>query len=215
VVTAIEADGGTAVAVQADVAVEADVKRLFAETAAKLGPVTALVNNAGIRVPVSIADVTPEQLLSVFSTNAFGAILCAREAVQRMSTKRGGGGGVIVNVSSVAALFGGMAGDVVYAGSKAAVDAMTLGLAREVAGQGIRVCGVRPGITATEMWDDGDVSLAEVERSVHSLVPLARVGTPEEIAGAVLWLCSPAASYVTGTLLNVSGGREIDIPPGS
>lgn len=213
VVAAVVAGGGTATAVQADVAVHADVVRLFAEADERLGLVTALVNNAGVDVPVSVSEVTPEQLQSVFSVNAFGPYLCAREAVRRMSIERGGGGGVIVNVSSIAALYGGMPGDVVYAGIKAAVDALTLGLAREVASEGIRVCGVRPGMTATEMWDGGDVPLAEVERRARAFVPLARVGTPDEVAEAVLWLCSPAASYVTGALLNVSGGREINVPP--
>jgi len=209
----IVAGGGTAVAVQADVSVEADVVRLFQEADERLGPVAALVNNAGIDLPVAVAEVTAEQAQSLFATNAFGPVLCAREAVRRMSTARGGSGGVIVNVSSIAALYGGMPGDVIYAGSKAAVDALTLGLAREVAGQGVRVCGVRPGMTATEMWGDSGMSLDEVQRRAEAFVPLGRVGTPEEIAGAVLWLCSAEAGYVTGAIINVSGGREINIPP--
>ncbi len=212
VAAGIVAGGGTAIAVQADVAEEAAVVRLFAETDERLGCVTALVNNAGVYPPVAVADVTREQLERVFSANSFGPYLCAREAVRRMSTARGGNGGVIVNVSTIATLFGGMPGDVVYAGSKAAVDALTLGLAREVAGQGIRVCGVRPGMTATGLWDDAGASLVKVEAQVRELVPLGRVGTPEDIADAVLWLCSDEARYVTGTLLNVSGGREINVP---
>ena len=209
----IVAGGGTAIAVQADVAVEADVVRLFEEADERLGPVTALVNNAGMDIPVAVADVTKEQLEATFAANAFGPFLCAREAVRRMSTANGGAGGVIVNISSIAAVYGGMPGDVIYAGSKAAVDALTLGLAREVAAQGIRVCGVRPGMTATEMWSDSGMPLEEVRRRAEAFVPLARVGTPEEIAGAVLWLCSDAASYVTGAIVNVSGGREVNIPP--
>jgi NAD(P)-dependent dehydrogenase (short-subunit alcohol dehydrogenase family) len=212
VVVAIEAGGGTGFAVRADVAIEHDVVRLFDETRTRLGTVTALVNNAGIHQPEVVAEMTASRLQAVFSTNTFGPYLCAREAVRCMSTARGGGGGVIVNVSSVAAVFGGMRGDVVYAGSKAAVDALTLGLAREVAEEGIRVCGVRPGLTATELWG-GESSLEQVERQAPAAVPLGRLATPDEIAGAVLWLCSDEASYVTGAILNVSGGREIDIPP--
>ncbi len=213
VAAGIVAAGGTAIAVQADVAEEDDVGCLFEEGDEHLGPVKALVNNAGIDLPVTVAEVTAEQAQAVFAANAVGPILCAREAVRRMSTARGGSGGVIVNVSSIAALYGGMPGDVVYAGSKAAVDALTMGLAREVAGQGIRVCGVRPGMTATDMWTDSGMTLEEVQRGAESFVPLGRVGTPEEIAAAVLWLCSDAASYVTGAIMNVSGGREINIPP--
>ena len=209
----IVAGGGTAIAVQADVAVEADVVRLFEEADERLGPVTALVNNAGMDIPVAVADVTKEQLEATFAANAFGPFLCAREAVRRMSTANGGAGGVIVNISSIAAVYGGMPGDVIYAGTKAAVDAMTMGLAREVGGQGIRVCGVRPGLVATDLWTDTHISLEQVNRHAQALVPLGRVGTPQEIAHAVLWLCSEEAGYVTGTLLDVSGGREIDVPP--
>ena len=144
VVEAIRAGSGTAIAVKADVAVEAEVEELFAEVDARLGTVSALVNNAGIDRQVAVADVTGEQLERVFAVNAFGPSYCAREAVRRMSTARGGKGGVIVNVSSIAAVYGGMPGDALYAGSKGAVDALTLALAREVAQEGIRVSGVRP-----------------------------------------------------------------------
>lgn len=211
VVEAIRAGGGTAIAVKADVAVEAAVEQLFAEVDARLGTVSALVNNAGIDRQVAVADVTGEQLARVFAVNAFAPYYCAREAVRRMSTARGGKGGVIVNVSSIAAVYGGMPGDALYAGSKGAVDALTLALAREVAQEGIRVCGVRPGITATEMWDDAEMPLDEVRRLARSLVPLGRVGTPAEIADAVLWLCSDEAAYVTGAFINVSGGRELNV----
>ena len=212
VVEAIRAGGGTAIAVKGDVSVEAEVERLFAEVDARLGTVTALVNNAGIDQQVAVADVTGEQLERVFAVNTFGPYYCAREAVRRMSTARGGSGGVIVNVSSIAAVYGGMPGDAVYAGSKGAVDAMTLALAREVAQEGIRVCGVRPGMTATEMWDDAELPLDEALRLGRSLVPLGRIATPAEIANAVLWLCSDEASYATGAFINVSGGRELHVP---
>lgn len=208
VVQAIRAGGGTAIAVKGDVSVESDVEQLFAEVDARLGPVSALVNNAGIDEQMRVADITRQHLERVFAVNAFGPYYCSREAVRRMSTARGGGGGVIINVSSISPLYGGMPGDAVYAGSKGAVDALTLALAREVAPEGIRVCGVRPGMTATGMWDDGDVPLDEVLRSAPALVPLGRMATPEDIAAAVLWLCSEQASYVTATSINVSGGRE-------
>ena len=176
----------------------------------------AAAGGTAVAVPADVgdeADVTREQLEAMFDANAFGPFLCAREAVRRMSTARGGDGGVIVNISSIAAVYGGMPGDVIYAGTKAAVDAMTMGLAREVGGQGIRVCGVRPGLVATDLWHDTHIDVEQVNRHARSLVPLGRVGTPEEIAHAVLWLCSEDAAYVTGTMLDVSGGREIDIPP--
>jgi NAD(P)-dependent dehydrogenase (short-subunit alcohol dehydrogenase family) len=208
VVEAIRAEGGTAMAVKADVAVESDVERLFAEVDARLGSVGALVNNAGIDEVMRVADLTRQHLERVFAVNAFGPYYCSREAVRRMSTARGGSGGVIVNISSISPLYGGMPGDAVYAGSKGAVDALTLALAREVAHEGIRVCGVRPGMTATGMWDDGGVPLDEVLRRAPSLVPLGRMASPEEIAAAVMWLCSDEASYVTATSINVSGGRE-------
>lgn len=212
VVETIRAGGGTAIAVRGDVSIESEVEALFAEADARLGIVSALVNNAGIDVPVAVADLTGEQLQRVFAVNAFGPYYSAREAVRRMSTARGGTGGVIVNVSSIAAVYGGMPGDALYAGSKGALDAMTLALAREVAQQGIRVCGVRPGMTETEMWDDAELSLDEAHRLARSLVPVGRLASPAEIADAVLWLCSDEASYVTGTLINVSGGRELHVP---
>lgn len=208
VVEGIRAAGGTALAVQADVAAEQDVERLFAEVDAELGRVGVLVNNAGIDQQLRVADLTGEHVERVFGVNTFGQLYCAREAVRRMSTARGGEGGVIVNISSISPLYGGLPGDVVYAASKGAVDALTLGLAREVAREGIRVCGVRPGLTATEMWDDGAFPLDQVLREASSLVPLGRMATPEEVADVVLWLCSPEAAYVTATSINVSGGRE-------
>jgi NAD(P)-dependent dehydrogenase (short-subunit alcohol dehydrogenase family) len=209
VVESIRAHGGTAIAVRADVSLEAGAESLFAEVDARLGTVTALVNNAGIDEQMRVADLTRQHLERVFAVNAFAPYYCSREAVRRMSTARGGTGGVIVNVSSISPLYGGMPGDVVYAGSKGAVDALTLGLAGEVAEEGIRVCGVRPGMTATDMWNDGDVPLDEVRRTAATLVPLGRMASPEDIAAAVLWLCSDEASYITATSINVSGGREV------
>jgi len=215
VVEAIRAAGGTAIAVRGDVSVEAQVEQLFREVDERLGTVGALVNNAGIDQQVAVADVQREHLERVFGVNSFGPCYCAREAVRRMSTARGGSGGVIVNISSIAALYGGMPGDALYAASKGALDALTLGLAREVAQEGIRVCGVRPGMTATEMWDDSELPLAEALRLAQRLVPMGRMATPAEIADAVLWLCSDEASYVTGSFINVSGGRELHVPSSS
>jgi NAD(P)-dependent dehydrogenase (short-subunit alcohol dehydrogenase family) len=211
VVQSIRAAGGTAFAVQADVAVLEDVERLFAAADDALGRVGALVNNAGVDEQLRVADLTREHVERLFAVNTFGQFYCAREAVRRMSTACGGAGGVIVNISSISPLYGGLPGDVVYAASKGAVDALTLGLAREVAREGIRVCGVRPGLTATEMWDDGALPLDEVRREAPSLVPLGRMATPEEVADVVLWLCSPEAAYVTATSINVSGGRESNV----
>ena len=208
VVDGIRAGGGTAIAVRADVAVEQDVVRLFETVDAELGRVGVLVNNAGVDEQLRVCDLTREHVERVFGVNTFGQFYCAREAVRRMSTAHGGAGGVIVNVSSISPLYGGLPGDVVYAASKGAVDALTLGLAREVAPEGIRVCGVRPGLIATEMWDDGAFPLEQVLREASALVPLGRMATPEEVADVVLWSCSPEAAYVTGTSINVSGGRE-------
>jgi len=184
----------------ADVATEMDVLDLF-EQAQKLGPVRGLVNNAGVLTPLStVADFESEDLENVFSVNVFGAFYCAREAVRLMEQ---GDGGSIVNVSSRAAVLGGSGRYVGYAASKAAVDALTVGLAAEVAGSGIRVNAVRPGIIDTDIHPDDPEDLAARAEAI----PLGRFGTPEEVAGAIVWLLSPAASYVTGTILDVSGGR--------
>jgi NAD(P)-dependent dehydrogenase (short-subunit alcohol dehydrogenase family) len=207
VVQAIRAAGGDAIAVQGDVAVEADVQRLFERVDAAFGTLGVLVNNAGVDHEVAIADMEREHLERVFAVNTFGPYYCAREAIRRMSTVRGGAGGVIVNVSSISAVYGGLPSDVIYAGSKGALDAMTRGLAREVAQEGIRVCGVRPGIIRTEIWNDPQ----DVVRLGELCVPMGRIGEVEEVATAVLWLCSDEASYVTGTFINVSGGREIHV----
>jgi len=205
-VSAIRAEGGTAVAIQADVAAEADVLRLFAAAEAELGPLRGLVNNAGVlETQMPFAAMEAARWTRIFATNVFGAFLCAREAVRRMSTAMGGSGGVVVNVSSVAARTGSPGEYVDYAASKGAIDTLTVGLAHEVAAQGIRVNGVRPGFIATQMHASGGEP-NRIER-VKARVPLQRGGTPEEVAEAIVWLLSDACSYTTGALLDVAGGR--------
>jgi len=202
----IGAAGGRAIAVGADVASEADVVRLFAEVDAALGAVTALVNNAGILERQTRVDaIDAARIDRVFATNVRGAFLCAREAVRRMSTAHGGAGGAIVNVSSRAAQLGAPGEYVDYAASKAAVEAMTVGLAREVAAEGIRVNGVRPGIIYTEIHGDGGEP-GRVDRLAPTL-PMKRGGEAVEVARAILWLLSEEASYSTGSFIDVSGGR--------
>ncbi len=204
-VAALKADGGDAIAVQADVAKEDDVLRLFAAIDREYGRLDALVNNAGIaRQGVAIADIDFERLQAVFATNVFGTILCAREAVRRMSTQRGGFGGAIVNVSSVAAKTAGRAGETVhYGASKAAIDNFTVGLAREVADQGIRVNAVRPGPVLREGGNPQPQSYLD---TIAKRVPLGRIGQPHEEAAAIAWLLSDEASFVTGAVLDVTGG---------
>jgi NAD(P)-dependent dehydrogenase (short-subunit alcohol dehydrogenase family) len=202
----ITAAGGRAIAVGADVASEADVVRLFAAVDAALGVVTALVNNAGIlERQTRVEAIDAARIDRVFATNVRGAFLCAREAVRRMSIARGGAGGAIVNVSSRAAQLGAPGEYVDYAASKAAVEAMTVGLAREVAAEGIRVNGVRPGIIYTEIHGDGGEP-GRVDRLAPTL-PMKRGGEAVEVARAILWLLSEEASYSTGTFIDVSGGR--------
>jgi len=200
------AEGGVrAVAVAADVAVEDDVLALFA-AADELGPVTALVNNAGIvDHRTRVDELTRSRIERVLAVNVVGSFLCAREAVRRMSTRHGGRGGVIVNLSSIAATLGSPGEYVHYAASKGAIDTMTVGLAREVADEGIRVNGVRPGLIETDIHASGGRPdrVAEMQGGV----PMRRPGTADEVARAVAWLCSDEASYVTGTLLDVGGGR--------
>jgi NAD(P)-dependent dehydrogenase (short-subunit alcohol dehydrogenase family) len=202
----IEKSGGRAIAVVADVSVEADVLRLFDTTDSRLGRLTALVNNAGIlEIQSRVEQIDAARLGRIFGTNVTGAFLCAREGVKRMSTARGGAGGAIVNVSSRAAQLGAPGEYVDYAASKAALDAMTIGLAREVAGEGIRVNAVRAGIIYTEIHASGGEP-GRVDRLGPQL-PMKRGGEAIEVARAILWLLSDEASYSTGTFIDVAGGR--------
>jgi len=194
------------IAVQGDVSQEADVVRLFETVDKKLGRVTALVNNAGIvDLGTRVEKITAARIARMFAINVTGSFLCAREAIKRMSTRHGGKGGSIVNLSSIAARIGGPGEYVDYAASKGAIDTFTLGLAKELGGEGIRVNAVRPGIIRTDIHlASGDP--ARVER-IGATAPLGRPGDAEEVARAILWLASDAASYTTGAILDVSGGR--------
>lgn len=201
----IVAEGGRAVAVRGDVAVPEDVARLFEEAERALGPVTALVNNAGTTGRITRFEALDlPTLRRVVDVNLIGCMLCAQQAVRRFSTDHGGKGGSIVNVSSVAATLGSPGEYVHYAATKAAIETFTIGLAREVAREGIRVNAVAPGTVATEIHAAG----GDPDRAarVAARIPLGRVGGPEEIAEAIVWLLSPAASYTTGAVLTVSGG---------
>ena len=206
VVHTIAAGGGRAFALQADMTREEDVRRLFERCTRELGPVTGLVNNAGIVGAVSkVVDLPVAVLRQVLDVNVTGYFLCAQEAIRRMSTGRGGSGGAIVNVSSRASGLGGANEWVHYAASKGAIDSMTVGLAKEVAGEGIRVNAVNPGLIDTRLHaragDSGRL------KRLMSTVPLGRAGTVEEVAEAVLFLLSKQAAYITGTCLDISGGR--------
>ncbi len=206
VVTEIESGGGQAIAVRTDVGSEADVCRLFEEVDRRLGVVSALVNNAGVlAVQTRLEHMTAERLTRIFTTNITGAFLCAREAVRRMSTARGGRGGAIVNVSSGAARLGSPGEYVDYAASKGAIDTMTVGLSREVAEEGIRVNAVRPGFIYTDIHASGGEP-HRVDR-VKAFVPMKRGGQADEVAHAILWLLSDEASYSTGTFIDVTGGK--------
>jgi NAD(P)-dependent dehydrogenase (short-subunit alcohol dehydrogenase family) len=206
VVRGIEAAGGRAIAVPADVSVEADVVRLFERVDAELGRPSVLVNNAGILEPhLRVEDMDAARLARVFATNVVGSFLCAREAVRRMSTRRGGAGGVIVNLSSAAARLGSPNEYVDYAASKGAIDTFTIGLAKEVAAEGIRVNAVRPGVIYTDIHASGGEP-GRVDR-LKAAVPMLRGGRPEEVARAILWLASDDASYCTGAILDAAGGR--------
>ena len=206
VVDDIQGAGGQAFLVQGDVAQEADVLRMFEVVMAQAGRLDVLVNNAGIlEQMMSVVDMSAERLQRVFNTNVVGLMLCCREAVKRMARSQGGSGGAIVNISSVAAKLGSPFEYVDYAASKGAVDSITLGLAKELATDGVRVNGVRPGLVYTDIHASGGEA-GRVDRLAVN-VPMQRGGQPEEVAEAVLWLASEAASYVTGTWLDVSGGR--------
>jgi NAD(P)-dependent dehydrogenase (short-subunit alcohol dehydrogenase family) len=206
VVRAIEAGGGKAFAVQADVAQEDQVLRMFQQVDARLGRLTALVNNAGIVDRASRVDeMSLERLKRMFDVNLLGSFICAREAVRRMSIRHGGKGGAIVNVSSAAARLGAPGQYVDYAAAKGAIDTFTLGLAKEVANEGIRVNAVRPGLIETDIHASG--GLPNRVRELQHLVPMQRGGSAEEVAQAIVWLLSPEASYTTMSLVDVSGGR--------
>ena len=198
--------GGSAIAVSADVADEADVMRLFETVDRELGAVTALVNNAGIvDLATRVEAITAARLQRMFAVNVFGSFLCAREAVKRMSRSRGGRGGTIVNVSSIAAKLGGPGEYVDYAAAKGAIDTFTIGLAKEVGPDGIRVNAVRPGIIRTEIHrSSGDPGRLE---RIGAAAPLGRPGEAEEVARVIVWLASDDASYMSGALVDVSGGR--------
>ena len=206
VVQAIVAKGGRALAVQGDVALEADILRVFQTVDAQLGRISALVNNAGVVDRASRVDaMSAARLQRMFAINLTGSVLCAREAVLRMSTKQGGSGGAIVNLSSVAARLGGPGQYVDYAASKGAIDTFTVGLAKEVATEGIRVNAVRPGIIDTEIHASGGEP--DRVRQLTHLIPVQRPGSAMEVAQAIVWLMGEESSYCTGTFIDVSGGR--------
>jgi NAD(P)-dependent dehydrogenase (short-subunit alcohol dehydrogenase family) len=198
--------GGNSLAIQADVASEAEVIRLFQSAESHLGPIRALVNNAGVTGGFSrVESATAAAINRTLAVNVAGTIFCAREAVRRMSTRHGGYGGIIVNISSLAARTGGSGEWVHYAAAKGAVNSFTIGLAREVAGEGIRVNAVAPGLIETELHARSGAP--DRLRRLESSVPMQRTGTAEEVAAGVLWLLSAEASYVTGTILEIGGGR--------
>ena len=198
--------GGRAISVQGDVSIETDVVSMFDAVTSEFGCLDAFVNNAGIVAEASqVADMSIERLERMISVNLTGALVCAREAVRLMSTKRGGNGGSIVNVSSVAATLGGYGQYVDYAATKGAIDTLTIGLAREVAEEGIRVNGVRPGIIDTEIHASG--GQPDRPARLSHLIPVKRPGTAQEVAEAILYLLSDNASYITGATLDVTGGR--------
>jgi NAD(P)-dependent dehydrogenase (short-subunit alcohol dehydrogenase family) len=202
VVAEIQKAGGKAVAIQGNMGDESDVIRLFVEAEYQLGPISGLVNNAGILGPIGRVDeLTVAGLEQLWAVNVLGYFIAAREAVKRISTKHGGNGGAIVNITSVGMRLGGSGKMVAYAASKGAIHSFTIGLGREVAQEGIRVNGVEPGVT------DTDIHLPGQLQQLAPLVPMGRAGRPEEVAEAVVWLLSDAASYLAGSIVTVSGGR--------
>jgi NAD(P)-dependent dehydrogenase (short-subunit alcohol dehydrogenase family) len=206
VAATVRAAGRRALVVQADVAEEAQVLAMYAAVDREFGPLGGLVNNAGVvDMPARVDEMSLLRLQRMFAINLTGSFLCAREAVRRMSTKHGGAGGVIVNLSSAAARLGSPGQYVDYAASKAGIDLMTLGLAREVATEGIRVNAVRPGIIDTEIHASG--GLPDRAKQVAPMVPMQRAGTAEEVAHAIVWLLSEDSSYTTGAVIDVTGGR--------
>ncbi len=206
VVRQIREAGGTAITVRADVSIEADVLAMFKKVDAKLGRLTALVNNAGVVDVASRVDaMSAARLQRMFAINVFGSFACAREAVKRMSQRYGGEGGSIVNVSSAAARIGSPGQYVDYASAKGAIDTFTIGLAKEVAGEGIRVNAVRPGIISTDIHASG--GLPNRAQDLAPQVPMQRAGTAAEVAEAIVWLLGEKSSYTTGAIIDVAGGR--------
>ena len=202
VVDGIRAGGGMAIAVRADVGIDDDVVAMFRRVDAELGALAALVNNAGISGPHSRVDAMRlGDIARMFATNVFGTLLCSREAIRRMSFAHGGKGGSIVNLSSASSRLGGAGRNVHYSASKGAINSMTVGMAREVAAEGIRVNVVSPGVIDTESQDRGRIA------ELSPTLPMRRAGRPDEVASTVLWLVSDEASYVTGAILDVSGAR--------
>ena len=206
IVQQIKSGGGQAVSIQADVGDEAQIKHLFSQVDAQLGRLTGFVNNAGVLdVAVRVDELSWERAERIMRINVVGAMICAREAVLRMSTKHGGKGGAIVNLSSVAARLGAPGQYVDYAASKGAIDTFNLGLAKEVAAEGIRVNAVRPGIIDTDIHASGGIP--DRAKTMAPMIPMLRPGSADEVAQSIVWLLSDAASYVTGANLEVTGGR--------
>lgn len=206
VVDEIVGRGGSAIAVKADVSREADVLRLFETAERELGAITALVNNAGVTGGFALTrDVTAEQIHTAFNVNVVGCILCTREAIRRMARSSGGRGGTIVNISSTAARTGGSHEWVHYAATKGAIDTFTRGAAREVADDGVRINAVAPGLVYTDLHADN--GRPDRPEKLRGTIPMQRLGTPEEVARAIVWLLSDEATYVAGSVLEVSGGR--------
>ncbi|MCH7692317.1 MAG: glucose 1-dehydrogenase [Proteobacteria bacterium] len=204
VVARIEAAGGRAAAFQADVSVEKDVVRMFEEVDARFGPVSALVNNAGVMIADKVVDMDADMLNRLWAINVTSCFLCAREAIRRMSKSHNGSGGAIVNISSIAGKKGGRGERVHYAASKGAVNTMTIGLAAEVAGEGIRVNAVLPGLVDTDLHEPFG-GKERIDR-IGPTIPLGRAGLPDDVGAAVVWLLSDEASFITGALLEIGGG---------
>lgn len=204
----IAAQDGEAIALPGDMANEADIVRLFTETERAFGRVTHLVNSAGISRQMRVDEYDAKALAGLFATNVIGLMLCCREAAKRMSTTHGGKGGAIVNVSSMAATLGGRRGSSAYAATKGAVDSFTKGFAREVAGEGIRVNSIRPGMVMSEMTEKR-LQEAAFRNHIEASIPMRRVGETHEIAEAILWLLSAEASFITGAMLDAAGGGYI------
>jgi len=208
VVADVQAKGAKAIAIKADMASEADIVKLFEEATRQFGPVTHLLNSAGISRQMRVDEYDATVLAGLFATNVTGLMLCCREAARRMSTRHGGKGGAIVNVSSMAATLGGRTGSSAYAATKGAVDAFTRGFAREVAREGIRVNSLRPGMVMTEMTE-GRLKDPTFLAGIQKSIPMGRVGEAHEIANTVLWLLSDESSFITGTMLDAAGGGYI------